>query len=91
MRKDNSSYHRGKAIIGGINYQKYNGTILNLTEISPNLPFTEYEFYEEYRDAYEKTELGWMKKILLLREMAKSFGLVGEIRRPSRGRCFYFS
>lgn len=34
--------------------------IRNFIEIAPNLPFTEYVFYEEYRGAFEKTELGRM-------------------------------
>lgn len=45
--------------------------IRNFAEIAPNLPFTEYDFYEEYRGAFEKTELGRMKKILPLHELAK--------------------
>lgn len=45
--------------------------IRNFAEIAPSLPFTEYDFYEEYRGAFEKTELGRMKKILPLHEMAK--------------------
>ena len=48
-------------------------------------------FYEEYRGAFEKTELGWMKKILPLHEMAKSLGLVSESLRPKRGRRSYFT
>ena len=65
--------------------------IRNFAEIAPNLPFTEYNFYEEYRDAFEKTELGRMKRVLPLHEMAKSLGLVRESLRPKRGRRAYFT
>ena len=65
--------------------------IRNFAEIAPNLPFTEYDFYEEYRGAFEKTDLGRMKRILPLHEMAKSLGLVSESLRPKRGRRSYFT
>ena len=65
--------------------------VRKFAEITPNLPFTEYNFYEEYCDAFEKTELGRMKRILPLHEMAKSLGLVHERLRPKRGRRPYFT
>ena len=65
--------------------------VRNFAEITPNLPFTEFNFYEEFRESFEKTELGRMKKILPLHEMAKSFGLVSESLRPKRGRKSYFT
>ena len=65
--------------------------IRNLAEITPNLPFTEYIFYEEFRDSFEKTELGRMKMLLPLHEMARSFGLVSESMVPRRGRKSYFT
>ncbi|MBO7506496.1 MAG: transposase [Paludibacteraceae bacterium] len=65
--------------------------IRNFAEIALNLPFTEYDFYEEYRGAFEKTDLGRMKRILPLHEMAKSLGLVSESLRPKRGRRSYFT
>ena len=65
--------------------------VRNFFEITPNLPFTEYNFYEEFRESFERTELGRMKKILPLREMAKSFGLVSGSLLPKRGRKSYFT
>ncbi|MBO6169677.1 MAG: hypothetical protein J6O51_06865 [Bacteroidales bacterium] len=65
--------------------------VRNFAEITPNLPFTEYNFYEEFRDPFEKTELGRMKKLLPLHEMAKSLGQVSESLRPKRGRRSYFT
>ena len=60
-------------------------------EISPNLPFSEFNFYELYRETFEKSELGRMKKILPLHEMAESFGLVSKSMMPKRGRKSYFT
>ena len=65
--------------------------VRNFAEITPNLPFTEYNFYEEFRESFENTELGRMKKVLPLHEMAKSFGLVSESMMPKRGRKSYFT
>ncbi len=91
MRKKNSSEHRKEVNFGGIEQKVCMAKIRNFAEIAPNLPFTEYNFYEEYRGAFEKTELGWMKKILPLHEMAKSLGLVNASLRPKRGRRSYFT
>ena len=87
----NSPNCRRKAKIGGIDYQKYNDEDRNFAEITPNLPFTEYNFYEEFRGSFEKTELGRMKKILPLREMAESLKLVNKSMMPKRGRKSYFT
>ena len=65
--------------------------IRNFAEITPNLPFTEYNFYEEFRGSFEKTELGRMKKILPLREMAESLKLVNKSMMPKRARKSYFT
>jgi hypothetical protein len=46
----------------------------NFAEIAPNLPFSEFNFYELYRETFEKSELGRMKKFLPLHEMAESLG-----------------
>ena len=65
--------------------------IRNFAEITPNLPFSEFNFYELYRETFEKSELGRMKKILPLHEMAESFGLVSKSMAPKRGRKSYFT
>ena len=65
--------------------------IRNFAEITPNLRFTEYNFYEEFRGSFEKTELGRMKKILALREMAESLKLVNKSMMPKRGQKSYFT
>ena len=65
--------------------------ITNFAEIAPNLPFTEYDFYDLYRETFEKSELGRIKHLLPLREMAESFGLVNKSMRPKLGRKSYFT
>ena len=65
--------------------------IRNFAEITPNLPLSEFNFYELYREAFEKSELGRMKKILPLHEMAESFGLVSKSMMPKRGRKSYLT
>ena len=65
--------------------------VRNFAEITPNLPFSEFNFYELYRETFEHCELGRMKKILPLREMAESFGLVSKSMAPKRGHKSYFT
>lgn len=91
MRNKNSSEHPRKVKIGGIEQKVCMAKIRNFAEIAPDLAFTEYDFYEEYRGAFEKTELGRMKKILPLHEMAESFSLVSKRMAPKRGRRSYFT
>ena len=91
MRKKNSSNRPEKAKIGGIEHKVTMSKIRNFAEITPNLPFSEFNFYELYRETFEKSELGRMKKILPLHEMAESFGLVSKSMMPKRGRKSYFT
>ena len=50
----------------------------NFSEIAPNIAFPEFNFYDLYRSTFEKSELGRIKKLLPLREMAENFGLDGK-------------
>ena len=50
--------------------------VRNFSEIAPNIAFPEFNFYDLYRSTFEKSELGRIKKLLPLREMAENFGLV---------------
>ncbi len=68
--------------------------MLNITkfaEKAPNLPFTEYDFYKLYRETFEQSELGRIKRLLPLHELAASCGLVSGSSRPKRGRRSYFT
>jgi hypothetical protein len=55
------------------------------------LPFTEYDFYDLYLKTFESTELGRMKKVLPLHQMAEAFGLVSKRQVPRRGPKPYFT
>ena len=68
--------------------------IQNLSDIQLKIVFTEYDFHKNYEDSFKHTELGRIKTLLSLREMAISFGLMEE--RPQslwvkRGRKPFFT
>ena len=65
--------------------------IQNLSELSQSFSFTEYDFFDFYRRSFERSELGRIKKLLPLHEMAEDFGLVSGRRAPKRGRKPYFT
>ena len=52
-----------------------------ISEIAPVLPFSEYDFYDLYRRSFEKSELGRIRSLLPLHEMAVSFG--SDMRYPT--------
>ena len=56
--------------------------VRNFSEIAPNIAFPEFNFYELYYSTFEKSELGRIKKLLPLRELAENFGLVRKSMRP---------
>ena len=64
--------------------------VRNFSEIAPNIAFPEFNFYELYYSTFEKSELGRIKKLLPLREMAENFGLVRKSMRPKLGRRSFF-
>ena len=76
MRKKNSSNCPEKAKIGGIDYQKYNDEGTKFCRDYTKSPVHGVQFLRRIPWAIEKTELGRMKKILPLREMAESLKLV---------------
>ena len=65
--------------------------VRKVAEITANIPFTEFNFYDLYRSTFEKSELGRMKKLLPLHEMAENFGLVSKSMKPKLGRKSYFT
>ena len=62
--------------------------IRNFAEIAPNIGFTEFDFYDLYRSTFEKSELGRIKRLLPLREMAENFGLVRKKPEVETGTSF---
>ena len=65
--------------------------VRNFSEIAPNIAFPEFNFYELYYSTFEKSELGRIKNLLHLREMAENFGLVRKSMRPKLGRKSFFT
>lgn len=65
--------------------------VRNFSEIAPNIAFPEFDFYDLYRSTFEKSELGRIKKLLPLREMAEDFGLARKSMRPKLGRRPFFT
>ena len=68
--------------------------IQNLSDIQPEIAFSEYDFYKNYEQSFEQTELGRIKKLLPLHEMAISFGLIEKrpkSLRVKRGRKSFFT
>lgn len=59
--------------------------VRNSAEIAPSIGFTEFDFYDLYRSTFEKSELGRIKRLLPLREMAENFGLVSKSLKPQTG------
>lgn len=62
-----------------------------MAEITQNIPFTEFDFYDLYRSTFENSDLGRIKKMLPLHEMAENFGLVNKSMRPKLGRKSFFT
>ena len=67
--------------------------VRNLSDIQQEIAFTEFDFYQRYKESFKASELGRIKSLLPLREMAISFGLVEEkpkSLRVKRGRKSFF-
>jgi len=50
--------------------------VRNLSDIQQEIAFTEFDFYQRYEESFKAPELGRIKSLLPLHEMAISFGLV---------------
>ena len=55
------------------------------------LPFEDLDFYDLFRITFENSELGRMKRLLPLHEMAVNFGLVSNRYERKRGPKPFFS
>lgn len=65
--------------------------VQNLAGISPSIPFTEFNFYEVFNQSFENSELGRIKRLLPLHEMAEAYGLTTDTTKARRGRKSYFT
>lgn len=68
--------------------------VRNLSDIQQEIAFTELDFYQRYEESFKTSELGRIKSLPPLREMAISFGLVEEkpkSLRTKRGRKSFFT
>ena len=84
-----------KAKSGGNEVKYLMAKIRNLSDTQQQIAFTEYDFYQRYVETFKSSELGRIKSLLPLREMAVSLGLVESkttsLRRVKRGRKSFFT
>ena len=72
----------------------YRGKIRHLSEIQQEIAFTEFDFYQRYAETFKTSELGRIKSLLPLGQMAISFNLMEERpmhKRVKRGRKPFFT
>jgi hypothetical protein len=65
--------------------------VQHISGITKRLPFEDLDFYDLFRITFENSELGRMKRLLPLHEMAVNFGLVSERYERKRGPKPFFS
>lgn len=65
--------------------------VQKISDLSPNIPFTEFNFYYFYNKSFDNSKLGRIKKLLPLHEMAVKLGLVRESKGPRAGRKSFFT
>jgi hypothetical protein len=65
--------------------------VQHISGITKRLPFEDLDFYDLFRVTFENSELGRMKRLLPLHEMAVNFGLVSKRHERKRGPKPYFS
>ena len=65
--------------------------IQQISELSPSLAFTEFDFYKDYEKSFRKSGIGRIHVLLPLHEMAVRFGLTDAHPRKKVGRKSYFS
>ena len=83
-----------KAYFGGNEVENLMAKIRNLSAIQQEIAFTEFDFYQRYAETFKSSELGRIKSLLPLREMAISFNLIEEHpmhKRVKRGRKSFFT
>ena len=65
--------------------------VRKLSDIQQEFAFTEFDFYQRYADSFKISELGRIKSLLPLREMAVSFGLIEGKPKSFMGRKSIFT
>lgn len=65
--------------------------VQHISGITKRLPFEDLDFYDLFRITFENSELGRMKRLLPLHEMAVNFGLVPKRPERKRGPKPFFS
>ena len=65
--------------------------VQHISGITKRLPFEDLDFYDLFRVTFENSELGRMKRLLPLHEMAVNFGLVSNRYEHKRGPKPFFS
>ncbi|WP_407441951.1 transposase [Fibrobacter sp.] len=65
--------------------------VRQISELTQSIAFTEFDFYKDYEESFQKSELGRIRSVLPLREMAVRFGLTDPRPRRKAGRKPYFS
>ena len=65
--------------------------VQHISGISKRIPFEGFDFYDLFRITFEDSELGRMKRLLPLHEMAVNFGLVSNRPVRKRGPKPFFS
>ena len=79
---------------GGNEVENLMAKIRHLSEIQQEIAFTEFDFYQRYAETFKTSELGRIKSLLPLRQMAISFNLMEERpmhKRVKRGRKSFFT
>ena len=65
--------------------------VQHISGITKRIPFEDLDFYDLFRVTFENSELGRMKRLLPLHEMAVNFGLVPDRHERKRGPKPFFS
>lgn len=63
--------------------------IQKISDITPTLPFTEFDFLQSYRESFEKSELGRIQSQLPLKELAAEY--TNRSHKSKRGNKPLFS
>ena len=83
-----------KGYFGGNEVENLIAKVRHLSEIQQEIAFTEFDFYQRYAETFKTSELGRIKSLLPLRQMAISFNLMEERpmhKRVKRGRKSFFT